>query len=313
MDKIGCVIVTYNPDVAVFERNITAVMPQITDCVVVDNGSVNSDQIRAISDHFGASFLPLKENIGIAAAQNRGFQMLQDRDDVWGLTLDQDSVIPDDMIASFCSTTQILDQSAGLLAPVYLDTAWTAKQAETISPRASLEPRRNKMLISSGSLIRVEAWHAVQGFDESLFIDMVDYDFDEKLLLAGYELWQFPSIVMRHSVGDVVHRPWLRRALLIGSGDLLADHSAFRQFYIYRNSMIFAKRYGNPGRFTLFLKTLIATRRIFAYPEKKKKFRAAFKGIRAGFAYDVTRDVKFQSTMAHIEDYAGQTSKSCDS
>ncbi|MDO5304194.1 MAG: glycosyltransferase, partial [bacterium] len=75
-----------------------------------------------------------------------------------------------------------------------------------------------------------------------------------------------------------------------------------RQYYIYRNSIIFYKRYAMLYRKRfLILRTIIATRRIFLYKDKSKKFRAAFKGIFAGQRYSPRKDKQFQKTISLLQ------------
>ena len=44
-DTIGAGIVTFNPDIGRLKENIDAILPQVSELVIVDNGSANVDEV----------------------------------------------------------------------------------------------------------------------------------------------------------------------------------------------------------------------------------------------------------------------------
>jgi len=298
---IGGLIVTYNPDLKILEKNIKRTMDQVEACVIVDNGSKNADKIKHLGEKLGATLIVLKKNIGIAAAQNKGFESFKLSGFAWVLTLDQDSVIPVNTVRTYLESKKIEDNTTGIITAKYCDPNWTEEQKNALIDDSIQGVNEKKFVISSGNLVRVSAWKRVHGFDEFLFIDMVDYDFDAKLKLAGYKIWQVNGITMGHSVGKTLHSPVLQRVLLLPRSALLADHPAFRQYYIYRNTIIFKKRYPMfEKQGMLILRSIIATRRILVYTSRFSKFKAAWKGIIDGVNYNPKQDKSFQKIIKKI-------------
>lgn len=302
--KIGSLIVTYNPDIKSLEKNIKNIKEQVEECLVVDNGSENAKFITEISQKNDVAIVNINKNVGIAAAQNVGFEYFKKNNFDWVLTLDQDSLVPQNIISTYLRSEKIRNKTTGIITSRYYDRNWSNSQKKAIMGTidSSLKVTPKKFVISSGNLVRLSAWKTVSGFDEFLFIDMVDYDFDAKLILAGYKIWQINEVVMNHAVGTVLHKPILEKVLLLPETGLLADHPAFRQYYIYRNSIIFEKRFPMFGRKRfLILRSFIATRRMFVYKNTLSKFKASWRGIIDGARYDPQKDKVFLKTIEIIK------------
>ena len=93
---ISAVYVTYNPDLDVLNSSITSIMHQVEKVIVVDNSPVPFETIK-IKDSEKCIFIPLQDNIGIAAAQNIG--ITKSLDGVEYLILsDLDTIYPDGYI-----------------------------------------------------------------------------------------------------------------------------------------------------------------------------------------------------------------------
>lgn len=302
-NNIAALIVTYNPNVQVLKLNLMKVLQQVNYCLVVDNGSKNVQEVKKVVLETGAHILDLGKNYGIAAAQNKGFEKLSSLFKYnWVLTLDQDSEIPSNMIDSYIASKKMNSQT-GIITCAYTDNAWSEQQKKNFLNNKEKVEKKN-FSISSGNLVNVSAWKRVGGFDEFLFIDMVDYDFDAKLILTGYENWQVNSVIMSHKIGRVIHHPLLEKILFLSDAGRVSDHIAFRQYYIYRNDIIFYKRY--PMLFKrkfITAKAFFATRRILLFPHKYLKLISAWKGIYVGKKYNPDVDNKFQSFMQTVSKY----------
>lgn len=299
--KIGALFVTYNPNLNSLSRNIDAARSQVDQCVVVDNGSSNFFELSKLIRDKEAIIICLKKNMGIASAQNKGFEYFKSNDFNWVLTLDQDSLIPENTIKAYLDSDLMNDPQNAIITIGYYDRNWTDEQKRSLVYQGSDPYIEKRFVISSGNLVRISAWFRVSGFDESLFIDMVDYDFDAKLIVAGFKIWQVNSIIMDHAVGEVIHKPILEKILFLPETGLLADHPAFRQYYIYRNTMIFSKRYPSfAHKKMLTIRSLLSTRRMFVYQGKLKKIIASWKGVFDGARYNPKKDEYFIKTMSRL-------------
>src|SRR5437016_4565785 len=65
-------------------------------------------------------------------------------------------------------------------------------------------PQETEHLITSGSIINLAA--RTGGFDEHLFIDMVDIEYCYKSIAAGYKIIQFKNILLEHRLGTTVYK-----------------------------------------------------------------------------------------------------------
>lgn len=86
-------IVLFNPDVDRLKENVNAIIQQVDDLILIDNGSGNINEVKAIHFHDKKyTIIENGNNLGIATALGQimeyGIQYGYD----WVLTLDQDSV-----------------------------------------------------------------------------------------------------------------------------------------------------------------------------------------------------------------------------
>jgi rhamnosyltransferase len=288
--RIDAVVVTYNPEINLLKENVKSIESQVDVVFIVDNGSGNYSQIATVVQNFAENIelIRLKHNVGIAAAQNYGFEAALKDSASWVLTMDQDSIFPQNGISTFVTSTEFEKFDTGIMAPNFYDKRIGLKEKEG-KPVEVVD-----FIISSGNLVSVRAWQAVGGFDEWMFIDYVDFDFDAKLARKGYKIVQFNSVTMRHELGTPPkNRPILRKLLMFSDEAVINDHSAFRQFYYYRNTLVFWKRY--PEMLDkqrkawhsrhLFLSLLSSMRRFFLFEHPWKKFFMASRGLLTGIMY----------------------------
>ncbi|MDF8366780.1 glycosyltransferase [Weissella paramesenteroides] len=281
---IGGIIVTYNPEIKLLTENISAVLNQFSSVLIVDNGSQNINQIRSISVKNGVEIIELHNNRGIAYAQNIGIKYYQNYGNDWALMLDQDTVIPENAYNCMINLPQFKNKKTGILGMRYLPHV------------EGPDVHRVTRIIASGNLVNIAAWEKVGGFDNELFIDQVDFDFDYKLQLAGYNIWQIDSLKLKHDVGKrPTHTYYSRILSKIFGLNHITEHSEFRQYYIYRNSLIMRKRYPEfiqkRSLFQFILRMIILS---FSYEHPLKKIKAAFNGIFEAMRYDPNEDLEFQ-------------------
>lgn len=288
-------IVTHNPDESRLRDNIESIVNQVAVVLVLDNGSTDLDPVRALSSSYPkVRLIEIGWNSGIGHALNRGARYCIDNSFPLMLTLDQDSVCPPNLVDGLAShmtgdvatavpriadlnkMTTFLDVSAD--EPVFFHTraAWRGA-------------------ITSGALVRISAWRHVGGYDEMLFIDYVDYDFNQRLLLNGYRIAQDNTLHLSHEVGKA-EATWLRIPRRSHGGHWSFErfysfgHSSFRCYYKARNRVIFTRRYGrkigitHEGIWQLpqqVVLTLVFER------ERRAKAKAFYRGIRDGIRFRI--------------------------
>lgn len=224
-------IVSFQPDLMRLKQNLDAVTQQVTHVYIVDNHSEDLCGInRLLTAYINVTIIENGHNYGIAKALNQmSEQAICDGFD-WILTLDQDSIIPDNLIENFTPYTK--DNTIGIICPaVHYEGCKKVLKGKN-------ETDYVKACMTSASLTRLDAWKTVGGYREDYFIDFVDNEFCMKLKLNGYKILRMNESVMRHQLGN------LNKFKLFGIIRVLySNHSPLRLYYMIRNNYVFIMEY----------------------------------------------------------------------
>lgn len=243
-------IVTYEPELERLAENISGIVGQVNAVLVYDNGSSNADEIATlVASYPTVTLLRSSSNSGVAAALNRVAEAAVGRGAQFVVTLDQDSVSTPGMVAVLSDE---MKAGVGIVTPYIVDRN---KLTEEEYLRMSLprvhryaQPAR-KGAITSGCLVNLTVWSQVGGFDERFFIDYVDYDFNQRVMEAGYQILRANRTHLVHEVGKAV-KTWLRvpRRGMSGRWELEAfytfGHNPLRCYYKARNRVLFTRKHG---------------------------------------------------------------------
>lgn len=219
-----------------------SVIGQVNAIYIVDN--TPSDELQPYGDILSdskISYYPLYENLGIAFAHNKGFELARINSDTHVLLLDQDSELSGGTVSTLLAEESklieagvkvaaigpvFIDEKTGDAAPVLTSTFLGTKKTK-IDFSLKL-PIQSTYIISSGSLIQLETLNVVGGMQENLFIDWVDIEWGERASLLGYTSYLSPLVSMKHSIGDEFVKLLGRKITL---------HSDFRNYFIVRNAI----------------------------------------------------------------------------
>lgn len=225
--SVMAAIVSYNPDLARLQESLTALQGQVDAIVIIDNGSTNLAEVTRLTEQTPDCHLVANgANRGVAAALNQAFAFAEERAVQWLLTLDQDSVCGKEMVTRMLAQAGASD--IGILCPKVADRNGPAEDGPTVAVAEVTSA------ITSGSLTRVRAWRAVDGFDEWLFIDYVDHDFSWRLRAAGWRLLRVGSAVLTHELGALEVRSVFGRQVLV------YHHAPKRKYFYVRNGAYLA-------------------------------------------------------------------------
>lgn len=270
---ISAGIVLFNPDIKRLKENIDAVIIQCTHLYLVDNGSGNVDEVKGLLNQYNQSKISIlwnRENQGIAKALNQLTSAAQKEGFDWILTLDQDSVVPSNIVGEF--EKYINNSSVGILCPIICDR----NKDEEI--KINEDCTEIDECITSGSLLNIKAWSEIGGFDERMFIDGVDFDICYRLRQRGYKIYCIHSVVLLHELGHIEYHRFLFWKVLV------KNHSAFRKYYIARNIIYVAKKRKSV---LLAIKGILQEVKLLGIvllyeTDKKSKSISIIKGIRDG-------------------------------
>ena len=228
---VAALIITYNPDVERLRANVKAVRNQVSKVVIVDNASRNADIIYRLSEECGCKVIFQNDNNGIAKALNEGMKYLSAEGYDWVLTLDQDSVIGENLVLELMACA-LSDSKCAIACPEIKYEGWSKKAQEHVQKYQEV-----KACMTSASLTSIICWREIGGYDESYFIDFVDNEFCMKLKIAGFKVIRNHDVVLSHMLGD-------SGELNIGFAKLRYSHHApLRYYYMTRNNIIFVEKY----------------------------------------------------------------------
>jgi rhamnosyltransferase len=248
--QVHAIVVTFNPERDVLQREFALLAPQVDKIWLVDNASSQSlaAWVSGLPWAGKLELVQMPANLGLGAAQNGGIQRARAAGASHVLILDQDSEPMPDMVERLLAACDRL-QSAGVLvaavAPVYAESAtapasgfvrlgWRDYKKQTVLP--GQEVVEADFVISSGSLVPVSVLDDIGLMDESLFIDHVDTEWCLRAKSKGYKLFGVPAARMVHTLGDRRTRIWFLRWRNV------PYHSPFRYYYILRNGTLLMRR-----------------------------------------------------------------------
>lgn len=231
-------IVTYQPDLQRLRENVAAARDNrlAGHLIIADN---HSDSLPDIHDAAAdALIISNEENTGIAHALNQICQQALRLGYEWVVTLDQDSVMPPGILDEYARYTSQTD--VGIICPAIEDRN-TGLEYSPVSEGTEYIAQ----CITSGNLVRLEAWQRVGGFTEELFIDGVDFDFCIRLRDAGYKILRTHNVRLTQEVGHARRIP-----LPFHHQMTLLHHSPTRLYYIARNYLYIGRRYQQRAHWT---------------------------------------------------------------
>ena len=245
MDNIiSAIIVTYNPSIEIFSRQIISLINEVDKIIFIDNGSKNyEDLINILNNHYDSYYNKFyiyrnNENLGIGKSQNIGIKLAQSLGSTDILILDHDSIIDIGFCKSLlCDRLKLSENNINVAAigPIYYDentneiypiTKFYGPFIERI--KIDNEPKNATFIIASGSLISLSVIDKVGLMNEDLFIDYVDVEWCFRAQDLGYGVYVSPSARMKHVIGDT-------RGSFFGRS--ISIHSPLRRYYLTRNSL----------------------------------------------------------------------------
>ncbi|MDR1952457.1 MAG: glycosyltransferase [Elusimicrobiota bacterium] len=236
---ICALIVSYNSR-KVF-RCYESVKNQVDFTLIVDNGSRDKDIIEGLlkiqKENPKSKIIFNNQNLGIAKALNQGALYAKNLNSKWLLTLDDDSQLNDDtvfeIIKDFNNLPSEIKEKTAVLALKYqernIDNA-PKTQNINISVK-SFKPV--KYALTSGNFIKTSVFDCGISFDEKLFIDQVDNDFDFTIRKKGF-------IILESQKRYIVHELGLSQKK---RGFIIKNYSPIRRYYLSRNCIYILKRY----------------------------------------------------------------------
>ncbi|AYA06630.1 MULTISPECIES: glycosyltransferase family 2 protein [Rahnella] len=236
--KPAAVIVSYQPIINDLMHLIDSLKRQGVESIVVDNGSLGREKFANLREI--CVFIELEKNLGIAAAQNIGIRKAEEKGAEYIVFFDQDSKIDENYIRALTQDflrVRQYDSKIATIGPVFTDSrhGFYYKVIDInrfglrkkINPENYSAPFATSLIISSGSMIPIDAIRQIGYMNESLFIDYVDTEWCLRATSQGYTIYVGTSARMTHSIGDKIVRFFMFN---------IPVHSPFRRYYRVRNA-----------------------------------------------------------------------------
>ena len=277
--RVIAIVVTHDPDLTALGYLLEALKRQVSATIIVDNHSTrNLSNFLFAGAPSTETLLPLGENLGIAAAQNRGIERARVMGAEAVILFDQDSLPEPDMVWKLVAALGALaaeGRKVAAVGPRPVDARLGRHSTGDDGPERGPVPVDH--LIASGCLIPMAAFEAVGPLREELFIDYVDIEWCLRAASLGLICYRLDTLPMAHEFGspvDVLGRSYV-------------SHTPMRHYYLFRNTIWIWRQRALPWRWRLRMTPRLLLRlgfnAIFARPHRQQ-WRLMRRGIADGFA-----------------------------
>ncbi|WP_129724909.1 glycosyltransferase family 2 protein [Xylanivirga thermophila] len=274
-------IVLYNPNIGILKENIKSIYSQVYRLVLIDNNSnieIRNEVIKLIRLYENIRIIQNDKNEGIAKALNQVMEFAESINAEWAITLDQDSVCPPNLIATYEKYTNLAD--VAIITPVIID-----RNDRTRDYNTSYDHQEIERCITSAALNNIKVWRNVGKFDEKMFIDFVDFEYSYRVREYGYKILRINKINLLHRLGDLKIKYIGKKKICVG------NHNALRKYYYVKNACYCHRRHKilYPAKSMIFDICKLTIKIILYENEKKQKLRHVVKGIKDGLVIPINR------------------------
>ncbi|MCO4528720.1 hypothetical protein Si105_00198 [Streptococcus infantarius subsp. infantarius] len=296
MEKIAAGIVLYNPeDTDRLDTCVKSILKQVNKLYIYDN---STNQL-SYSFPEGVRYNSCGENKGIAFALNELMKLAASDGFEWLITMDQDSVMPDNVVESYSKAIEEAGDNLGIVCPQVIDKRRKYMQIADLEGSEYVNE-----CITSASCTSIKAWKKIGGFDDWLFIDLVDNEFCKRLIVSGYKILRLNHLVLDQEFGSIQPKGKFSQKFWISLSKMLKNEniakfsykknvSPMRVYYTCRNIIYVnrkLKRYGKTaysnynceGYFGFIISFVLPS--FLRAKDKFKVLKAIIRGTKDGLA-----------------------------
>lgn len=278
LSNIGVVIIVFHPNPKLFESKLKQLGGDVA-IVVVDNTPNKVIEI----DLPNVAYIPLRENTGIANAQNVGIRNLLDRGCSHIVFFDQDSEYSlryvEAIVSEYMRIASLRDDMF-ILGPTVVDKdskeEYKSLSADGMADASYIIQRE---LISSGTCVSASRISQVGMLQSSMFIDYVDFEWCWRAESKGLVSVMTRNVTLPHKVGKGQKRVF---------GCVFIESAPFRYFYQYRNLIALCRLSYVPKSWK-YKKLLRKVIELFVMPVISKNgkdiLKNSLRGIAAGLKF----------------------------
>jgi rhamnosyltransferase len=237
---VCAIIVTYYPDAQLLER-VEKVLAQVPQVLIVDNGSPTAHfkQLNALAQHSKVHLIPNGRNEGLGAALNTGVRWAASHGFRWVVTLDQDTTIGPAMIDRLTALVHGYREPERLavVGSNFRDRANGRLVCEPGNAATAGSYIEAMTVVTSGSLVSIDAFQSIGGFRDDFFIDCLDHEYCLRARASGFHVIISANPIMDHEIGHMTEHRFLWKKVRT------LNHSPLRQYFTTRNSILLVRGY----------------------------------------------------------------------
>ena len=232
--KIAAVVILYHPARDAIS-NIQTYYDYVDKIYVFDNSEtvseIKDDLLQLLKIEFYQNF----SNEGIARRLNQACEIAIAQKFEWLLTMDQDSNFTSNAIHCYinCFRTYSNKERVAMFG--------TNRSREVKPTLPECRPHEMQDLITSGSLLNLSLFNEIGGFDELLFIDLVDNEYCARAKMKQLSIILFSNIHLVHELGKQVKSSSIKTLFLFKKKKEV--HSPLRCYYMYRNLLYIENKF----------------------------------------------------------------------
>lgn len=195
-NNISAGIVLFHPERERLIHNIDNISKDVDHIYLYNNG-ISDILLEELENNSKVCIIGNGDNVGIATALNQIMKKAKINGDGWVITYDQDSISDSKLLFEY---KKIINEypDVAILCPQVLD-----ERRKYIKPILNNKIESVSRCITSASCTRIGAWENVGGFDDFLFIDLVDNDFCKRLKLNNWRILRLNNVILNQQFGNV--------------------------------------------------------------------------------------------------------------
>jgi rhamnosyltransferase len=270
--KLVGIIIAFNPEISKLISNVESIITDVDQLLIYKNSIIENEEY--FQNKFGKKilFLGNENNVGIGKALNQGVNWAKENGYTHLLTLDQDSYFKNGHLANFRKIIEF--QKSNINIGIFIPNLVYKNQlllCGNDQPYFVLDG------ITSGSIFPLIIFDKVDGFNNYLFVDCVDYEFCYRIKYQyGLNTLLIPNVHLVHELG------YSTKSVL---GFTTLNYNSIRTFYLVRNHIMLWKKYPNLYRqdykITLIKEYILFRffKVLFSEKNKWNKVKSILKGI----------------------------------
>lgn len=229
------IVVLYNYKGDSLMNNIKEYYDAVDKIILVDNSDEKSYDDQEVLTLEKVLYYKLGYNAGIAYALAFGMEKAKELGSDYVLTMDQDSRFAEGTFKNLSSYLLEKKENVALIAPNIRLLGRETKHTNSIEEL--------DMVITSGSIIDMKAYEAVDGFDERLFIDCVDFDLCRQFKEKGFSIIRVNTAIILHELGESRFKKFLTKKIIVSTHSPMRYYYYSRNWHICKNKTAYAKSY----------------------------------------------------------------------